>query len=192
MRVKTACSCAALLSIGALFAAGDVPAGTNESREAQIRATVQRVLDETPLIDGHNDLPGQLYDRVRNHLDRLALNADTSLLDPPMQTDIPRLRRGRMGGVFLAAFVPPRLEPAAATRALFGQITMCAESRALSTSGSARSPLTLSRDGLRCLGETLNAGHQVRTLVLRLFDGGYWWCLDLMLVATGGRATCAR
>ena len=59
---------------------------------------------------------------MRNHLDRLDLNADTSLLDPPMQTDIPRLRRGRIGGVFLAAFVPPSLEPAAATRALFGQI----------------------------------------------------------------------
>jgi hypothetical protein len=80
MRVKAPYSCAALLSIGALLAAGDVPAGTNESREAQIRATVQHVLDETPLIDGHNDLPEQIYDRVSNHL------------DPPMQTDIPAVR----------------------------------------------------------------------------------------------------
>ncbi len=91
---------------------------TAESLEAR----VQRVLATTPLIDGHNDLAENLRDRVRNHLGQLDVSKDQSGGPEPLQTDIPRLRRGGVGGVFFAAFVPSNLERAAAVQVLFEQI----------------------------------------------------------------------
>ncbi len=85
-------------------------------------ARVARVLTRTPLIDGHNDLAEQLRDRVKNHLDSLDLAGDTGRLQPPMQTDIPRLRRGGVGGVFFAAYVPYSLEGPAAVALMLEQI----------------------------------------------------------------------
>ena len=83
---------------------------------------VARLLREAPLIDGHNDLPEQLKDRVSNQLERLDLAADTRALAPPMHTDIPRLRRGAVGGVFWSAFVSPRLPGPEAAVAVLEQI----------------------------------------------------------------------
>jgi membrane dipeptidase len=63
----------------------------------------ERLLAQVPLIDGHNDFPYILRGWC-------ALNASTSLLDardmPIGQTDISRLRKGRVGGQFWSAFVP--------------------------------------------------------------------------------------
>ena len=67
---------------------------------------VARVLQGTPLIDGHNDLPGQYRRRVNNQLARIDLNADLTLLEDPMDTDIPRLRKGMVGGQFWSVYVP--------------------------------------------------------------------------------------
>jgi membrane dipeptidase len=83
---------------------------------------VARVLRETPLVDGHNDMPGQIAERVANQLERLNLASGTGAMQPPMHTDIPRLRRGQVGGVFFAAFASPKLPgPEALTRVL-GQV----------------------------------------------------------------------
>ena len=71
-----------------------------------IEERVARVLQSTPLIDGHNDLPGQYRRRVDNQLDKLDLNADLSLLEDPVDTDIPRLRKGMVGGQFWSVYVP--------------------------------------------------------------------------------------
>ncbi len=69
-----------------------------------------RILTRTPLIDGHNDLPWQFRSRVDNHLEAINIEADTAVLDPPMHTDINRLRRGRLGGQFWSLYLPARLE----------------------------------------------------------------------------------
>ena len=61
-------------------------------------ARVARVLKSTPLIDGHNDLPWQFQRRSRNQLSGLNLRSDLSQLAQPTDTDIPRLRRGQVGG----------------------------------------------------------------------------------------------
>ena len=58
-----------------------------------IEDRVVRVLQGTPLIDGHNDLPGQYRRRVNNQLARIDLNADLTLLKDPMDTDIPDCAR---------------------------------------------------------------------------------------------------
>ncbi len=44
----------------------------------------------------HNDLPYQYYKLVGNHVDQLDLLSD---LTGRTHTDIPRMRRGSMGGV---------------------------------------------------------------------------------------------
>lgn len=66
---------------------------------------VTRVLKGTPLIDGHNDMPGQYRRRVRNQVDKLDLATDLSQLDNPTHTDIPRLREGLVGGQFWSVYV---------------------------------------------------------------------------------------
>jgi membrane dipeptidase len=83
---------------------------------------VERLLREVPLVDGHNDLGEQLKDRVGDQLERLDLASDTRALRPPMHTDIPRLRRGGVGGQFWSAFVSPRLPGPEAAVALLEQI----------------------------------------------------------------------
>lgn len=62
-----------------------------------------RVLSETPLIDGHNDLPW----RIRNHtpapMDVVAYDLRQRT---PGHTDIERLRTGMVGGIFWSVYVP--------------------------------------------------------------------------------------
>ena len=81
-----------------------------------------RILARAPLIDGHNDLPWQYRVRAGNHLERIDLASDTSRLEPPMHTDLARLRAGRLGAQFWALFLPSRFEGPGAARALFEQI----------------------------------------------------------------------
>jgi membrane dipeptidase len=67
------------------------------------------VLNEVPLIDGHNDLPWNLYNRENNQLGNFELDSDLKL-NPKWQssssmTDLPRLRLGKLGGQFWVAYV---------------------------------------------------------------------------------------
>ncbi|MBI4912642.1 MAG: dipeptidase [Acidobacteria bacterium] len=82
----------------------------------------RQILRETPLVDGHNDLAEQLRDRFKNRLATVDLGADSGKLDPPMQTDLPRLRRGGVGGVFFSAYVPASVHGGAAVSYLFEQM----------------------------------------------------------------------
>src|SRR6185295_13321276 len=82
----------------------------------------RKLLDQVPLIDGHNDLPWEYRKRVRNHLEKIDLRGDTSKLEPPMHTDIPRLRRGGLGGQFWSVYVPVETLGADAVQAVLEQI----------------------------------------------------------------------
>jgi membrane dipeptidase len=64
------------------------------------RAQAIRILQSVPLIDGHNDLPDAI--RGRGGLDSVNL----ALSQPRLMTDVARLRKGRVGGQFWAAYVP--------------------------------------------------------------------------------------
>ncbi len=93
----------------------------------EISPEYQRALElmaETPLIDGHNDLPWQYRSRVDNRLEAIDLNKDTSELNPPMQTDIGRLRAGRLGAQFWSVFVPPSYVGAEAVEVQLEQIDL--------------------------------------------------------------------
>jgi membrane dipeptidase len=59
-----------------------------------------RILRAVPLIDGHNDLPGEI--RGRGGLD----SVDIAVSQPALHTDIARLRAGGVGAQFWAAYVP--------------------------------------------------------------------------------------
>ncbi|GAB7051848.1 dipeptidase [Catenuloplanes indicus] len=76
-------------------------------------ADVARVLRESPVVDGHNDLPWQL----RVHRGYAVDGLDTGL--PALHTDLPRLRAGGVGAQFWSVYVPSSLpEPEAVVSTL--------------------------------------------------------------------------
>src|SRR6188768_217608 len=85
-------------------------------------ARVDRILKEVPLIDGHNDLPWQYRERVKNQLAQIDIRQDQSKLEKPLHTDIARLRQGRVGGQFWSVYVPATLKGADAVQATLEQI----------------------------------------------------------------------
>src|SRR2546421_8121941 len=87
-----------------------------------VSARIDRISREVPLIDGHNDLPYQYEERVKDHLAQIDTRQDQSKLTPPLHTDIPRLRQGRLGGQFWSVYVPATLKGADAVRATLDQI----------------------------------------------------------------------
>lgn len=109
-------SCMALAPAGPALAAPPDP---------QLLERAVRILEMSPLVDGHNDLPWQIRDRADGHLDVMGLDGSGARnLDPPLQTDIPRLRDGHVGGVFWSVYVPVDLPGADAVRATFEQIDL--------------------------------------------------------------------
>ena len=82
----------------------------------------RRILRKVPLVDGHNDVPWELRQRVGNHLDKLDLAQDTSGFEKPMHTDIPRLRQGGVGGQFWSVYIPSDLSGPQAVGAVMEQI----------------------------------------------------------------------
>ncbi len=77
----------------------------NETREVYL-PRVRQILRETPLIDGHNDMPWRYIKDVDNDLERLDFSKDTSVISPTMCTDIPRMRLGLLGGQFWGIYIP--------------------------------------------------------------------------------------
>ncbi|XP_018412846.1 PREDICTED: dipeptidase 1 [Nanorana parkeri] len=65
------------------------------------RAQALNIMDQVPVIDGHNDLPWQLLDLFNNQLSKVNLHTLNET-----HTNIPKLREGRVGGQFWAAYVP--------------------------------------------------------------------------------------
>lgn len=94
--------------------------------DPKIAARVEKVLKGTPLIDGHNDVPWGLRQRVGIRPDKLDLSKDTRGLtapgEPGMMTDIPRLRAGGVGGQFWSVFISPNFDGPIAVQMTLEQI----------------------------------------------------------------------
>jgi membrane dipeptidase len=58
------------------------------------------------VIDGHNDMPWQIRKLGKSSFDVM----DISQPQPRLQTDIPRLKQGGVGGQFWVVYVPPETE----------------------------------------------------------------------------------
>ena len=81
--------------------------------------TVARALDllaATPLVDGHNDLPWALR--------MLGEPADLAAGVPALQTDLPRLRAGRVGAQFWSVYVPCSFTGPAAVATVLEQVAL--------------------------------------------------------------------
>jgi len=90
---------------------------------------LERVLKQTPLIDGHNDLPWEIRERNKGRLSTIDLKSDTSKLTPPpdgapLMTDIPRLRAGHVGGQFWSVWVPVNIKGPEAVQTTVEQIDL--------------------------------------------------------------------
>jgi membrane dipeptidase len=83
------------------------PAPTHKPGPAvTVRERAERILDETPLIDGHNDLAIFLRFAYKNQIH--SPNFISKFEDGGMEAnvDLPRLQKGKVGGAFWSAFVP--------------------------------------------------------------------------------------
>jgi len=103
-----------LRPLSTLILASLVTAATASATDT-VTARVERVLEQTPLIDGHNDLPWEIRTRFDGDVAKIDLAADTSKLPAPegeakLMTDIPRLRAGHVGGQFWSVWIPVSLK----------------------------------------------------------------------------------
>ncbi|MGH7587400.1 MAG: dipeptidase [Gemmatimonadota bacterium] len=129
MRIATVPRSLFAAALGVLVAF--VPAGAQSEGGSAGSSTVQRpdsasveralgLLEEVPLVDGHNDLPWQIREKAAGDLDSL----DIAEPQPGLHTDLDRLRQGRVGAQFFAAYVPSELIAAGATRFALMQIDL--------------------------------------------------------------------
>ncbi len=79
------------------------------------------ILERVPLFDGHNDVPWQYRNRVDYKFSELDFY-DTTQLDRPMHTDIPRLREGRVGAQWWSVYVAANIPESEAVKQTMEQI----------------------------------------------------------------------
>ena len=157
-----------LLSLAAALA----PAATSAADAPEaVDQRLDRVLTQTPLIDGHNDLPWEIRERFNSDLAKVDLAGNTAALPaptgaPPLMTDIPRLRRGRVGAQFWSVFVPVEVKGPQAVQETLEQIdlvkVMCARyPHDLAMAYTAADIRRLHRAGLIASLIGVEGGHQI-------------------------------
>ncbi|MGH8165834.1 MAG: dipeptidase, partial [Woeseiaceae bacterium] len=75
------------------------------------------ILDESPVVDGHNDLPWVIREKFAGNVEGYDISRAADY-----DTDIPRLREGRVGTQFWSVYVPSSLTPLEAMQAQLEQI----------------------------------------------------------------------
>jgi membrane dipeptidase len=98
-------------------------------RPDSLEARVQRILNATPLIDGHNDLPWEIRERFKSNLSSFDLTTNAAALpgppgSVPLMTDIPRLQTGHLGAQFWSVWVPVQLPGPEAVQTTVEQIDL--------------------------------------------------------------------
>jgi membrane dipeptidase len=146
---------------------------------------VEQVLLQTPLIDGHNDLPWEIRDRYKSDLSQIDLGSDTRHLpvgddQTALMTDIPRLRSGHVGAQFWSVWIPVEIQG-------FQAVQMTLEQMDLVKRMTARYPADLamaySAEDIRRIHKSrkiasligIEGGHQINNslAVLRqMYDAG--------------------
>jgi membrane dipeptidase len=108
---------AALLLAALIFAA---PA-SGQAIDARTQARIDRILKNTPLIDGHNDIAEQLAENYQRSVDGLASGTDRRQ-PHPLMTDMARLHQGRVGGQFWSVYIDGTITGDAAIRETIEEI----------------------------------------------------------------------
>ncbi len=105
----------------ALTIMGALPVVSAQAQQKDLASFLPRarqLMKEAPFIDSHNDLPEMLA--MKAHGDFSRMDPDGPLKD--IDTDIPRLKAGGVGGQFWAAFVPAGYDGKGAARHALEQI----------------------------------------------------------------------
>jgi len=155
------------------------------SRVAADATRVERLLAQTPLIDGHNDLPWEIRARFGGDLTRIDLAASTAALPAPpdaapLMTDIPRLRQGRVGAQFWSVWIPAETKGAEAVQMTLEQIdlvkSMCMRYPAdLAMAYTAADIIRLHKAHRIASLIGVEGGHQINnslTVLRAYYDGG--------------------
>jgi membrane dipeptidase len=108
-----------LVAAALLFLSAAAPAPA-QAIDDRIRARIDRILKRTPLIDGHNDVPWELREKHGSRIEGLESGSDRR--QPPMMTDMARLRAGRVGGQFWSVYISGTLTGDEAIRTTIEQI----------------------------------------------------------------------
>src|SRR6187549_992099 len=117
MNRSARCAIGAVLIIGSSLV-------TSLAFAEDLNARVTRVLKATPLVDGHNDWPELLREREGDARWTLDLRRGLGDRPDPYNTDIERLRAGRVGGQFWSVWVAPDLPGPEQVRQTFEQIAL--------------------------------------------------------------------
>ena len=158
-----------------MLAATDPPRST-PSRPDPALARAERVLAAAPLIDGHNDLAWEIRDTQGGHVEAIDLTRGTDRLPRPLQTDLDRLRRGRVGGQFWSVWIPADVTGPRAVELTLEQIDIvrrlvAAHPRDLAFASDAAGVRRIMKDGRTASLIGVEGGHQIdgRLAVLRQY-----------------------
>ncbi|KAJ8042267.1 Dipeptidase 1 [Holothuria leucospilota] len=91
-----------LVIVAAIVVAIAVPLSKRDDKSP--RELAEQWMSQTPLIDGHNDLPWFLKFNHDNRLEEIDLSVNIKDKYRTSHTDIPRLREGKVGAQFWAAY----------------------------------------------------------------------------------------
>src|SRR5512138_2438367 len=80
------------------------PVHAQQPVDSKVQARIDRILKQTPLIDGHNDIAEQLSEGHGYSIANLASGTD-KWPDHPLMTDMARLHAGRVGGQFWSVYI---------------------------------------------------------------------------------------
>jgi membrane dipeptidase len=167
----------ALPALAAALAAAPLAAQRPSARDSIDRALApflpraRALLKAVPLVDGHNDLPEMLMGKS---------GGDFAVEDPDghiarLDTDLPRLQAGGMGGQFFAAYVPSAYDGKGAARVALEQIDlihrMAARSPRLRFATTADEVVAAHRAGKMAALIGIEGGHAIENnlAVLRQF-----------------------
>ncbi len=139
-------------------AAAASPAATDTAA-----ARVGRVLEATPLVDGHNDLPWRIREDFANDVAVIAPeNSATRARRPAgtvdLMTDIARLHAGHVGGQFWSVWIPVSVQGPDAVQMTLEQIDVV---RRLCARFPGDLELALSADDIR----RIHKSHRVASLI---------------------------
>ncbi len=131
-----------------------------------VKARIDRILKATPLIDGHNDLPWELRDKYASKVETTDVAANSDTLPQPLQTDMARLRAGRVGGQFWSVYVPAEMSGGTAVQATLEQIDIVRRLAArypadLQLAASADDVVRIHRAGRIASLIGIEGGHQI-------------------------------
>jgi membrane dipeptidase len=116
MRFFFSLTCAALLAspVAAQTPAAQAPAATRDPLEH-----AKAILATTPLVDGHNDLPWAIRESKTAPRDVEAYDLRKTT---PHQTDLARMKAGKLGGQFWSVYIPGEIRDSGYARVQLEQI----------------------------------------------------------------------